>query len=678
MAVGDTNFIQALGAGGNVDTTRLVSDLVAAARAPEQSRIDAERKKNEVSITSLSALRAGLSGLLDGVTQLSDRNRLNKLLVSSSVPSKLLGEPTIYGGTTAATHSIQATQLAQAQRVASVGYATTTQQLNSGAAFTLNFLVGTPDVTIPLTIDAEDGKAGDAEVQNFTPSTFGSNKEYTLTIGGTTLTATDPTNISDLVSKLQADADYDSDTYTISEGTGSNAGNLVITWITNGDQPASTLSLSDTSAITTSLTNVATDGDVGTAEQQLFTPTSFGSDKEYTLTIGGTTLTATDPTDISDLVSKLQDDPNYDSSTYTISEGTGISAGRLVITWIDSGDRPDATLSFTVEGDAVTKTVSIQAGSDTPSGIVSAINSAKIGIKARIVSDGSGTTPYRIILEGKPGEKNQYSMSGAPAALGFDFDSPLQNARDSIFLLDGMTMRRESNTVNDAITGVSFTMTSTSSESITLDVRKDTAGVRAAVQGFIDAYNSYAELHARLSGKPVKNDDYAGSLSNDSVLNGIFREIRGLVVKISSTPTAAIRTWADIGVSLDRFGKMSLDDDSFNEALSSYPEEIQTALTGDRPIASTAEDNAGGLSGDLYSRLYNLLKGSGRFSNVESSRSVVSNRLDERQEKLDSRIAAINDRYLAQFSAMDAALQQYKSLGSSMNSILGMNRKSND
>jgi flagellar hook-associated protein 2 len=678
MAVGDTNFIQALGAGGNVDTTKLVSDLVAAARAPEQSRIDAARKKNEVAVTSLSALRSGLNGLLDRVTQLSDRNRLNKTLVTSSEPSKLLGEPTTYGGAIPAMHSVQTTQLAQAQRVASIGYATTTEHLNAGSAFTLSFLVGNPDVTSSLTVDAIDGAAGSAEQQKFTPSSFGSNKEYTLTIGGSTLTATNPTDISDLVSKLQADANYDSSAYTISEGTGSSSGSLVITWADNGDQSVSTLSLADTAGITTSLTNTSTDGDAGTAEQQLFTPSSFGSNKEYTLTIGGSTLTATNPTDISDLVSKLQSDTDYDSSSYTVSEGTGSDSGKIKITWIDSGNRASASLSLTTDGNALTKTVSVQAGYDTPSGIASAINSAKIGIKARVISDGSDSTPYKIILEGKTGAKNQFSLSGGPAALSFDFDTPLQAATDASFILDGMAMKRESNTVNDAITGVSFTMTSTSNAPITLDVKTDTAGIKSAVQGFIDAYNSYSELHSRLTGRVVQNDDYAGSLSNDSVLNGIFREVRGLIVKISSKPTTEIRTWADLGVSVDRFGKMSLEEAAFNKALSNYPEEIQTALTGDRPIASTAEDNAGGLAGDLYSRLHNLLKGSGRFSNVESSRSLLSNRLDKRQEKLDSRIAAINERYLAQFSAMDAALQQYKSLASSMNSMLGLNKSNTD
>jgi flagellar capping protein FliD len=64
-----TNIITSLGA-ADLDTKKLVSDLVTAVREPRQKLIDEAKKKAEVAISSVALLKSALSAFQDAATEL--------------------------------------------------------------------------------------------------------------------------------------------------------------------------------------------------------------------------------------------------------------------------------------------------------------------------------------------------------------------------------------------------------------------------------------------------------------------------------------------------------------------------------------------------------------------------------------------------------------------------------
>ncbi|GAB6067172.1 flagellar hook-associated protein FlgL [Methylothermus subterraneus] len=85
------------------------------------------------------------------------------------------------------------------------------------------------------------------------------------------------------------------------------------------------------------------------AEVQKIKAPALAAGSVFELTIGNLTLRAgpldSDPT-LAELVSALQADPNYASAPFTLAEGTGADAGKLVLTWTAPGDVAEqATLS---------------------------------------------------------------------------------------------------------------------------------------------------------------------------------------------------------------------------------------------------------------------------------------------------------------------------------------------
>jgi flagellar hook-associated protein 2 len=91
------------------------------------------------------------------------------------------------------------------------------------------------------------------------------------------------------------------------------------------------------------------------------------------------------------------------------------------------------TLSLTV-GSSAASTISVTAGSDTPQGVVDAINLANKGVKAQLVYTSSNDAqPYKILLTGTTGADNQFSLSDSAGALSL---TNIQAAQDANFTID--------------------------------------------------------------------------------------------------------------------------------------------------------------------------------------------------------------------------------------------------
>ena len=76
--------------------------------------------------------------------------------------------------------------------------------------------------------------------------------------------------------------------------------------------------------------------------------------------------------------------------------------------------------------------VSVEAGNDTPQGIVNAINAANAGINATLLAEDSSGSNYRIMLDGATGAANSFVISStlSDSDLGFH-DTSNGNSADN-------------------------------------------------------------------------------------------------------------------------------------------------------------------------------------------------------------------------------------------------------
>lgn len=246
---------------------------------------------------------------------------------------------------------------------------------------------------------------------------------------------------------------------------------------------------------------------------------------------------------------------------------------------------------------------------------------------------------------------------GAGAVVsGVDFSNKTSNAADAVLKVDGLQLKRSSNTVTDAIAGVTLNLTATTTSAATLDLTRDPTKIKTNVQALIKAFNDTLSDFKILGGEKNKKDEtdvYSGSLQNDATLSLLKTQLRSLFTDNSSTPGSTVKAMRDIGVSIQKDGTLELNEVKFDAALANNFTEVVTMFTADKENKGTTGTAKRGLAGDAVKRLTDMMGPSGLIMNQTTSSNTQLNRYKADLVKLETRMEAVLARYTAMFANMD-------------------------
>ena len=191
-------------------------------------------------------------------------------------------------------------------------------------------------------------------------------------------------------------------------------------------------------------------------------------------------------------------------------------------------------------------------------------------VTATILYDGSN---YILALKSEFGAANEMKVTdnhaSSPVYAYDTTDGPQMTQRvsgtDSSFTVDGVSMSRSSNSIDDLFNGMTLELMKTSSSPITIKSDVDLASARDAITSFVTTYNDvYASLEDLRTGDP-SDEDRTDNLAGDTLLRTIMSEMR----KSSSTE---IKGYAggpyylsNLGVKTNRDGLLSFADPSMLE-----------------------------------------------------------------------------------------------------------------
>ena len=135
----ENNIIQSLGAGSGIDTTSLVSQLVAVERAAPQERIDSRREETETQISDFGLVKSALATLQDSANSLTDPEGLFSKSASFTESDALV--PTELDTDVAAgVYAFTVEQIASSHSLAFDGFADPTASVGTaGDTITFNF-----------------------------------------------------------------------------------------------------------------------------------------------------------------------------------------------------------------------------------------------------------------------------------------------------------------------------------------------------------------------------------------------------------------------------------------------------------------------------------------------------------------------------------------------------------
>jgi flagellar hook-associated protein 2 len=211
----------------------------------------------------------------------------------------------------------------------------------------------------------------------------------------------------------------------------------------------------------------------------------------------------------------------------------------------------------------------------------------------------------------------------------------------------GMRLQQGNNTLT-AIDGVSLNLTKAMKRGdppAILSVSKDEAATGANIKAFVDGYNALQKTLGELTANGNRETGKAGgAFAQDSGVRALHARLSGLLRQPFNGYSLL-----DLGVSADRSGNVSFDPGRLAKTLAVDPAALDMVFGSAALGASTGVLGAYATANDQW-----LNGGTGQIKQRQNSAQTIQKSLTDRQTRLDDQYAQSYDRYLRQYSTLQA------------------------
>jgi flagellar hook-associated protein 2 len=391
-----------------------------------------------------------------------------------------------------------------------------------------------------------------------------------------------------------------------------------------------------------------------------------------------------------------------DIATATASSAASLGSHTLLVTQLAKADAVQSntltgtdtgivtaegagvkTFSITVNGVATDISVTLDAGetnSSILSKIITATNASGAGVTAALVSP-TGTTSRVVFTSKETGSGNAVTLtngqgtlldqlgltpgviSGRTSATGSNagYTHSSTSALDANFVLDGISIVRQSNTVKDALGGVTLELKGVqdpSAQPLSLTVAYNKEGIRASVDSFLKAYNdalSYITAKTAVNPELKTREVLAGDVTFQNLRISLRTIAGGRVASVASGNPSVL---AEIGITASATGALSISNVKvFEDAMASDVTKIADLFNSDNGVAVR-----------LKSALDGFVSTGGE---IDTTRNAVrdqvtglSNRIKRFDELLNRRVSQFRGEFLRLQSLIDQASRQMQTIQS--------------
>lgn len=354
----------------------------------------------------------------------------------------------------------------------------------------------------------------------------------------------------------------------------------------------------------------------------------------------------------------------------SVAKGSGASAGSYAIEVSKLAQSDKLVSGVVVPGTKFTaadSSMSISIGGKDPialtltdttlAGLSGAINKANAGVTATILNDGTGD---RLVITGNDtGAANTVKITATGSLAQFDTTggsmTKSQSAQNAEMTIDGIAVSKPSNTVTDAIKGVTLNLNQTNVGSpVKVSLAKDTTAVTNQINAFVDAYNTLATA-------VNKQTAYNATTKTGAVLNGdagarsILTSIRAELGKAVSDSTG-LKTLSDIGIAFQRDGTLKLE----------KPDKLKNALETNFTGVSSLFGSSDGVATRLTKVTEEMLGSKGLFKTRTDGLNASISSMDKSMDRMELQLAQTEKRYRAQFTALDTMMTNMQNMSSYM------------
>jgi len=334
------------------------------------------------------------------------------------------------------------------------------------------------------------------------------------------------------------------------------------------------------------------------------------------------------------------------------------------------------TLSIAVGADSFD--ITVDSTNNTLSNIRDAINNAldNTGVSASIITGDGGS--YLMLSGENTGATNsiivtQTGGDGGLSALEYDPPNSLNSLTQitaplsASLTIDGLTVSSESNTIVDAIVGVTLDLLKADVGNPTVvKVENDKTAVVAQLDAFVNSYNALLDTFDKLTTFDAEAKT-ATALFGDSSIRTLRSQLRREMSVDVTTITATFKNLTDIGFDFEIDGKLTLDSTKLDTVLS-------TEFTKFGQLFANTDGFAVRL-GTVVDSYLNA--DDGIIASRVGGLDITIADLAKRREALDRRMVSVEARLTRQFIGLDTLIGQLSStsnfLTQQLNNLPGVN-----
>ena len=367
---------------------------------------------------------------------------------------------------------------------------------------------------------------------------------------------------------------------------------------------------------------------------------------------------------------QIETTTSSDETAFTAAAGTGAPQGtyNVAISQLATAQQllsgpvaatsaiGSGTLTLSLGGTSFNVTV---APTDTLADIAAKISSAagNPGISATVLQGSDGA--HLLLSSSLTGAVNTIQVSETDggtslASLTYGTGNTANYtqeaaAQDAAFSVSGVNFTSATNTVSNAIGGVTLNLLSTTAAPTTLTVSTDTDTVVTNIQTFVSAYNTLQSTFASLGGYDASSGT-AGPMMGNAVLSGIQNQVQHALYSIVNTGSSTYNTLASIGITTQSDGTLAVNTATLTAALGTNFGAVSQLFSSATGVAST-----------LNTQITTALGSSGAITGAGQTLTAQENALTQKSNDLDQQMAALTASLTQQYSALNTLLSQLQS-----------------
>ncbi len=346
--------------------------------------------------------------------------------------------------------------------------------------------------------------------------------------------------------------------------------------------------------------------------------------------------------------------------------------------------------------------INVDSENNSLTGLAKSFNdiSDTTGVRATIINDGSDADNYHLVFTGKDSSTSFTIEPDLITETGTELTfntTDVRSAQQAVVFIDGIKVVSGSNTIADAISGVTIELNSVSEmsyngtsdpvtdppadpplkpwewadppvyKSTIMNIQADTDSLKEKVTGFVTAYNDvmdwiksgYEEFGGGEAASLATGEDEEASLGyilrGDTSINSVKRQLQNVLTDTINN-TGTFNILAEIGIKTNIDGTLSQNNSKLDTALENNFDDLVALLAGD--------DDVGGVMKNFNSMLLGITSTTtGMYATQKNSYESKISSFDLQISQMELRFDKREFSLRSQFTAMESLVSNLNAQG---------------